>query len=65
MTNGERLLSTESSELRRQEVKFYEAILAVLAAMPPGSTVADALASEAGQRARTQWTRKYGREAPL
>ena len=25
MTNGERLLSTESSELRHQEVKLYEA----------------------------------------
>ena len=61
----ETLLSTESSELRRQEVEFYEAILAVLAAMPSESTVADAIASAAGQRARTQWTLKYGREAPL
>ena len=25
MTNGERLLSTESSKLRRQELKLYEA----------------------------------------
>ena len=66
MTSGETQPSTpESSELRRQEVEFYEAILLVLAAMPRGSTVADAIASQAGQRARRKWALKYGREAPL
>ena len=65
MTTEERQPSTESTELRRQEMEFYEAIMAVLAAMPRGNTVADAIASEAGQRARHKWTLKYGREAPL
>ena len=65
MTTEEGQPSTESTELRRQEMEFYEAIMAVLAAMPPDSTVADAIASEAGQRARQKWTLKYGREAPL
>ena len=65
MTTEDRQPSTESTELRRQEVEFYEAILVVLAAMPRGSTAADALASEAGQRAYRKWTLKYGREAPL
>ena len=46
-------------------MEFYQAIMAVLAAMPPGSTVADAITSETGQRARSKWTLKYGREAPL
>ena len=65
MTTEEGQPSTESTELRRQETEFYEAVLAVLAAMPPGRTVSDAIASEAGQRARRKWTLKYGREAPL
>ena len=65
MTTGELQPSMESTELRRQEMEFYEAIVAVLAAMPRGSTVSDAIASEAGQRARTKWTLKYGRRAPL
>ena len=65
MTKRDTLPSTESTELRRQESEFYQAIIAVLAAMPRGSTVEDAIASEAGQRARTKWALKYGREAPL
>ena len=65
MTTEDGQPSTERTELRRQEVEFYEAIMAVLAAMPPGSSVSDALASEAGQRAFRKWTLKYGREAPL
>ena len=65
MTKRDRLLSTESTELRRQEMEFYQAIMALLAAMPPGNTVSDAIGSEAGQRARHKWTLKYGREAPL
>ena len=44
-------------------MEFYQAIMAVLAAMPPGNTVSDAIGSEAGQRARHKWTLKYGREA--
>ena len=57
--------STTSTELRRQEMDFYQALIAVLAAMPRGTTVADALASDAGQRARTKWMLKYGRQPPL
>ena len=65
MTTGEGQPRQESAELRRQEKEFYEAIVVVLGAMPRGSTVEDAIASEAGQRARRKWTLKYGREAPL
>jgi hypothetical protein len=65
MTTGEAQPSTQSTELRRQEMEFYEAIMAVLVAMPRGSTVSDALASEAGQRVRTKWRLKYGRQSPL
>ena len=65
MTTGEAQPSTQSTELRRQEMEFYQAILAVLVAMPRGTTVSEAIASEAGQRARTKWTLKYGRQAPL
>ena len=65
MTTGEGQPGTESTELRRQETEFYEAIMAVLAAMPRGSTVEDAIASEAGQRARRKWSLKYGREPPI
>ena len=57
--------STTSTELRRQEMKFYQALIAVLAAMPSGTTVADALDSDAGQRARTKWMLKFGRQPPL
>ncbi len=65
MTMEEGHPSTESTELRRQEMEFYQAVMAVLAAMPPDSTVSDAIASRAGKRARTKWTLKYGRKAPL
>jgi len=51
--------------LREQETEFYETLIAVLANLPPGSTVDDALRSPAGERARQKWTLKYGREAPL
>ena len=46
MTTGEAQPTAESTELRRQELEFYEAIVAVLAAMPRGSTVYDAIASK-------------------
>jgi hypothetical protein len=65
MTTEERESDTDSTELRRQEMEFYEAILVVLADMPRGSTVEHAIASQAGQRARRKWALKYGREAPL
>jgi hypothetical protein len=65
MTTGEAQPSMESTELRRQEMEFYEAIVAVLVAMPRGSTVAAAMASQAGHRARIKWQLKYGREAPI
>ena len=57
--------STTSTELRRQEMEFYEAVIAVLAAMPSGTTVSEALASDAGQRARSKWKLKFGRRPPL
>jgi hypothetical protein len=53
------------SELRAQEVEFYESLMKVMAAMPPRSTIDDALASDAGRRVRSKWMLKYGREAPL
>ncbi len=65
MTTGEADPSTTSTELGRQEMEFYEALVAVLAAMPNGTTVSDALASDAGQRARTKWMLKFGRQPPL
>ena len=65
MATGEEQPGSEATELRRQEMEFYEAMVAVLAEMPRGSTISDAIASEAGGRARTKWTLKYGRPAPL
>ena len=53
------------AELRRQEAEFYQALTAVLAAMPRGTTVEAALASKAGQRLRTKWMLKFGRQPPL
>jgi len=53
------------STLRAQEAEFYEALTGVLASLPPGTTVEDALRSEAGVRTRRKWMLKYGREAPL
>lgn len=43
MTKGDELQNEHADELRKQEVEFYEAVMAVLAAMPPGSNVSDAL----------------------
>ena len=57
--------SMPPAELRRQEAEFYLALMAVLAAMPRGTTVEQALASDAGQRVRTKWMLKYGRQPPL
>jgi hypothetical protein len=65
MAMGEQQPSTPPAELRRQEAEFYEALTALLAAMPPGTTVPEALASKAGQRLRTKWMLKWGRQAPL
>ena len=65
MATGEQQPSTPPAELRRQEAEFYEALMAVLAAMPPGTTVQAALASKEGQRARIKWMLKYGRQPPL
>ena len=53
------------STLRAQEAEFYEALTGVLASLPPGTTVEDALRSPVGVRMRRKWTLKYGREAPL
>ena len=65
MTTNDPRPSPPSAELRRQETEFYEAITAVLAALPKGSTVAEALATQKGQRIRTKWMLKYGRQPPL
>ena len=53
------------AELRRQEGEFFEALARLLAARPPGTTVPEVLASDAGQRVRTKWMLKYGRQPPL
>lgn len=53
-----------AAELRHQEREFYEALLPILADMPAGTTVAGALATPAGERARRKWTLKY-RPPPL
>ena len=65
MATGDQQPSMPPAELRRQEAEFYEALMVVWAAMPRGTTVQEALASDAGQRIRTKWMLKYGREAPL
>jgi hypothetical protein len=57
--------TTPSTELRRQEAEFYQAVTALLAGLPRGTTVQDALATVEGQRIRTKWMLKYGRRAPL
>ena len=54
-----------SRELREQEAEFYQDVVAVLADMPFGTPVPEALASEAGQRVRLKWSLKYGRRPPL
>jgi hypothetical protein len=51
--------------LRDQEAAFYQAVLLLLARMPPGTTVEQALASDEGWRVRQKWTLKYGRQPPL
>ena len=66
MTTEDRVDDAEiQSTLRGQEAEFYEALAAILADLPPGTTVDDALASPRGARARRKWMLKYGREAPL
>ena len=54
-----------STELRQQEAEFYEWVMALLASLPPGTTVSAALETRAGQRIRTKWMLKYGRQPPL
>ena len=65
MASGDQQPGVPPAELRRQEVEFYEALMAVLAAMPRGATIEAALASHTGQRVRTKWMLKYGRQPPL
>lgn len=65
MTTHDTQPSPTSSELRRQEMQFYEALMALHATLPKGSTVAEALATKEGQRIRTRWMLKYGRPPPL
>ena len=66
MTTEDRSDDAEiQNTLRAQEAEFYEALTAVLANLPPGTTIDDALRSSAGARARRKWMLKYGREAPL
>ena len=65
MATGDQQPSIPPAELRRQEGEFYEALARLLAARPRGTTVPEVLASDAGQRIRTKWMLKYGREAPL
>jgi hypothetical protein len=66
MTTGDRQPETATPDpFRAQEAEFSQAITAVLATMPRGATVQEALHSLAGQRARTKWMLKYGRPPPL
>jgi hypothetical protein len=66
MTSQDRADNLEIQDtLRAQETEFYQALTAVLANLPPGATIDDALRSPAGERARRKWMLKYGREAPL
>ena len=66
MTTEDRADHAEiQSTLRAQEAEFYETLTGVLASLPPGTTIDDALRSPAGERARRKWMLKYGREAPL
>jgi hypothetical protein len=65
MAQGDPQPSTPPAELRRQEAEFYEGLMVVLAAMPRGTTVPEALASDAGQRVRRKWMLKYGRQPPM
>ena len=66
MTTEDRVDDAEiQSTLRAQEAEFYEALTGVLASLPRGATITDALRSPAGARARRKWMLKYGREAPL
>jgi hypothetical protein len=66
MTTEDRADNVEIQDtLRAQETEFYEALTAVLAKLPPGTNVDDALRSPAGERARRKWMLKYGRDAPL
>ncbi|MDQ5840670.1 MAG: hypothetical protein M3537_05910 [Chloroflexota bacterium] len=48
-----------------EKAEFYEALARLLAARPRGTTVPEVLASDAGQRIRTKWMLKYGRQPPL
>ena len=65
MASGDQQPLVPQAELRRQEAEFYEALARLLAARPRGPTVPEVLASDAGQRVRTKWMLKYGRQAPL
>ncbi len=62
---GEPEHASTSHALRAQEVEFYEWVMALLASMPPRTPVAKALATPEGQRIRTKWMLKYGRQPPL
>ncbi len=61
----QRASSTGSRALREQEAEFYEAVIALLASMPTGTTVLEALETETGQRIRRKWSLKHGRQPPL
>lgn len=64
-TEGDREALATSVELRIQEAEFYEAVMELLSEMASGTTVSDALGSSEGQRIRTKWMLKYGRQPPL
>ena len=65
MAKGDQQPNIPPAELRRQEAEFFEALARLLAARPRGTTVPEVLASDAGQRIRTKWMLKYGRQPPL
>ena len=50
----------DSARLRREEAEFYEVVVALVAETPPGTTIAEALGTPAGQRLRKNWQLRYG-----
>jgi hypothetical protein len=58
------MTAEERLRRREQEIELYKAILDVLAKLPPGSIVADALATDEVRLIRRKWELKYGRKAP-
>jgi hypothetical protein len=64
-TGGQPNEAAHEDELRRQDVELYQGLTVLLADMPAGTTLDEALRSPKGHRVRRKWELKYGRDAPL